>query len=236
VDVAPLGRKQSSLVEVAVEIIRDRILDLTLEPGRQISEKMLMEEYGLSRTPSREALNRLAAEGLVDIHSNVGAFVHSLEVSEINQLFEAYHVVERLIGHFCDFSHPGLVEDVRRAQENQREAIRNRDYINISYWHYRHRLRIAETGANTYVYDFCKRIHHQVRRLACFIYRTESADPSFPERQVARQAELHDELLEAIRAADRDRLLAALAHHADIFEARAAAAMTKRRHPAFTLS
>ena len=69
-----------SLTEVAVETIRDRILDLTLRPGLRIDEKLLMERFRLSRTPAREALNRLMAEGLVEMQANKGTFVRPLDV------------------------------------------------------------------------------------------------------------------------------------------------------------
>ena len=52
------GKPKSSgrLVEIAVQSIRDRILDLTLEPGEHITDKWLMETFSLSRTPTRAAL------------------------------------------------------------------------------------------------------------------------------------------------------------------------------------
>src|SRR5262245_8816638 len=107
-------KREGRLVEQAVESIRNSILNLTLEPGGHINDRYLMETYSLTRTPMREALNRLAAEGLVDIIPNRGAYVHRLDLSEIEQLFEAYRVSERLAAFHCNFDDPTLVADVER--------------------------------------------------------------------------------------------------------------------------
>ncbi|MGI9334044.1 MAG: GntR family transcriptional regulator, partial [Gammaproteobacteria bacterium] len=91
------GRAAKSLTEAATDTIRDRILDLSIEPGQRIDEKLLMERFNLSRTPVREALNRLATDGLVEIQSNRGAFVRPLDVRHIRQLFDAYIATERMV-------------------------------------------------------------------------------------------------------------------------------------------
>ena len=88
--------KQSSMVEAATETIRNKILDLTLPPGKPISMRWLADTLGLGRTPSREALNRLAAEGLVHIEANQSAMVRALDLDEINQLMEALRIAERI--------------------------------------------------------------------------------------------------------------------------------------------
>ena len=62
-----------TLTDAAVDTIRNRILDMTLVPGSRIDAPLLMKQFKLSRTPAREALNRLAAEGLVVLHANRGA-------------------------------------------------------------------------------------------------------------------------------------------------------------------
>ena len=101
----PPRRKRGQLVAQAFETIRDGILDLSIVPGRHLNDRFLMDGFAISRTPAREALNRLAAGGLVDIHPNRGAFVRPLDAEEMTQLFETLRVVERLTCHFCASSH-----------------------------------------------------------------------------------------------------------------------------------
>jgi DNA-binding GntR family transcriptional regulator len=63
--------------------LRDAIVALELEPGMPLSEKELTERFGVSRTPIREALIRLAEEGLVDIRPQAGTFVSRIPLSAI---------------------------------------------------------------------------------------------------------------------------------------------------------
>ena len=55
--------------------IRDKIITTVMKPGEKISEKALAEEFGISRTPVREALMRLRYDGLVDILAQRGTYV-----------------------------------------------------------------------------------------------------------------------------------------------------------------
>src|SRR3954470_18691479 len=79
-------------VEVA-EQLRQRIFRRELEPGSWIDELRLAEEYGISRTPLREALKVLAAEGLVTMKVRRGAY--GTEVSE-KDLADVYHLLSLL--------------------------------------------------------------------------------------------------------------------------------------------
>ncbi|MCX8516990.1 MAG: GntR family transcriptional regulator [Rhodoferax sp.] len=76
-------------VEVA-ELLRQRIFQRSLEPGSWIDELKIAEEYGISRTPLREALKVLAAEGLVTMKVRRGAYV--TEVSS-QDLADVYHLL-----------------------------------------------------------------------------------------------------------------------------------------------
>ncbi|HEY8358021.1 MAG TPA: GntR family transcriptional regulator [Ramlibacter sp.] len=82
-----------ALYEEVAELLRQRIFRRQLEPGSWIDEMKLAEEYGISRTPLREALKVLAAEGLVTMKVRRGAYV--TEVSE-QDLDEVYHLLALL--------------------------------------------------------------------------------------------------------------------------------------------
>ena len=75
------------------ELLRQRIFKRELEPGSWIDEMKLAEEYGISRTPLREALKVLAAEGLVTMKVRRGAYV--TEVSD-KDLADVYHLLSLL--------------------------------------------------------------------------------------------------------------------------------------------
>ncbi len=84
---------ERALYEQVAERLRARILAHTLSPGSWIDEQALCAEYGISRTPLREALKVLAAEGLVTMKLRRGAYV--TEVSE-RDLAEVFHLLALL--------------------------------------------------------------------------------------------------------------------------------------------
>jgi len=82
-----------ALYEEVAELLRQRIFRRELEPGSWIDEVKLAQEYGISRTPLREALKVLAAEGLVTMKVRRGAYV--TEVSE-SDMTDVYHLLALL--------------------------------------------------------------------------------------------------------------------------------------------
>jgi DNA-binding GntR family transcriptional regulator len=90
-DGAPLTRNASS---VATELIRHAIIDGRLPPGRRLKEEELARELGISRTPVREALLMLQAEGLVDAAPNRGAAVRSHSAEDLNDLYQLRALLE----------------------------------------------------------------------------------------------------------------------------------------------
>ena len=82
-----------ALYEEVAELLRQRIFSRELAPGSWIDELRLAEEYGISRTPMREALKVLATEGLVTMKVRRGAYV--TEVSE-RDLTDVYHLLSLL--------------------------------------------------------------------------------------------------------------------------------------------
>ena len=82
-----------ALYEEVAELLRQRIFKRELAPGSWIDELKIAEAYGISRTPLREALKVLAAEGLVTMKVRRGAYV--TEVSE-RDLKEVYHLLSLL--------------------------------------------------------------------------------------------------------------------------------------------
>jgi DNA-binding GntR family transcriptional regulator len=84
----------SSLTREAYQRLRSLIVTLQLQPGALINEAQLMEQLALGRTPIREALQRLACEGLVVLRPRRGAFVASLNITDLHQIFEMRLVIE----------------------------------------------------------------------------------------------------------------------------------------------
>lgn len=83
----------------AYHLIRRAIVEGAYAPGQRLVEQRLAEEHGLSRTPVREVLRRLQAEGLVDVERHRGAAVRRLSVDDIADIYE---LRSRLEGYACE--------------------------------------------------------------------------------------------------------------------------------------
>lgn len=109
--------------------LRDEIINLYLEPGTSISEKELSEKYSVSRTPVREALVRLAQEGLVNIYPQKGTVVSLIDLSAVEEgRFLREHLERAVVKEACkEFSQ----ENVLALEMNlklQKMYIENNDY------------------------------------------------------------------------------------------------------------
>ncbi len=93
---APTVRKGDSATRIYAEI-RRQILSLQLQPGAAIDEAALVREAGVSRTPVREALVRLASEGLVILLPNRGSQVAPLDLARIRDYLEAIDICQRAV-------------------------------------------------------------------------------------------------------------------------------------------
>jgi len=117
-----------ALYEEVAELLRQRIFKRELEPGSWIDELKLAEEYGISRTPLREALKVLAAEGLVTMKVRRGAYV--TEVSE-KDLRDVYHLLSLLesdaAGEVAAHGSAGSIAELVALHEELEAAQRERD-------------------------------------------------------------------------------------------------------------
>lgn len=82
------GEGPRRAVDRVTEQLRADVLDGTLAPGERIGEANVAANLGVSRTPVREALGRLAAEGLLELQPNRGARVATWSSEELNDIFE----------------------------------------------------------------------------------------------------------------------------------------------------
>src|SRR5205085_11461958 len=92
--VAPDRLNIASVVDQVYAAIRERIASGSLPRGGRVHQEDLALELGVSRTPVREALRRLAAEGLVEMRTNRGARVADVDQGGMRGAYEARLVVE----------------------------------------------------------------------------------------------------------------------------------------------
>lgn len=117
--------------QVFVHLLRD-LIELRFKPGQRLSENELAAEYGVSRTPVREALLRLRRSGLVEVSPQVGTVVSKID---LDRFYEAQFIRETLEGGCVDLIarraeplEPSKLMDLRRFLTEQRKAAKDRDF------------------------------------------------------------------------------------------------------------
>ncbi len=91
---SPLNLTPRPLYEEVAERLRQRIFARELQPGEWIDEIRLAQAYGISRTPLREALKVLAAEGLVTMKVRRGAYVTEVNEKDLNDVYHLLALLE----------------------------------------------------------------------------------------------------------------------------------------------
>jgi DNA-binding GntR family transcriptional regulator len=108
--------------------LRHAIVVLDIEPGSPLEEERLCRHYKVSRTPLREALIRLASEGLVELEPNHGAKVAALQFADVVDHYEAMDVMQPVIWHFAAMRHTDAdLEAIRGSLTSYRAAVGRED-------------------------------------------------------------------------------------------------------------
>jgi hypothetical protein len=95
-----MPRKDRSLMQGAYEEIKRRVITLELGPGTRLDDRGLSAQLNLSRTPVREAIFRLGAEGFVELRAD-GFVVRPLDLVDIAHFFEAHVVLSRAVARLA---------------------------------------------------------------------------------------------------------------------------------------
>lgn len=206
--VAEPRRARGSGVQTVYEALRQAIIDLALEPGSPLDEVTLAERFRMSRTPVREALVRLAAEGLVTQLSTRNTIVAPIDFARLPVYFEAltlmYRVTTRAAAGGRTRQH---LEAMRSHQSAYARAVDQGDVPGMISHNRDFHLAIAEAGGNPYFTSLFTRLLDEGRRiLRLYYYR--SFDDHLPRKYVDE----HDAIIAAIEAGDAelcDRLAAA---------------------------
>ena len=205
--VEALSRKGPSGPEIA-DWIRSQIRASRLVPGQRLVEVDIIRETGGSRFKVREAFQRLAAEGLVEIEEFRGASVRGASMDEVRQRYRARAALEGLCAadfaeHASDEQRREL-EDMARQMEDCVEHGRPEEFGRINAeWH---SLMMRATG-NIVIEDLVKRLNTPVHHLLFgTFYRGE---------RLREAANDHRKILKAILARDASAAEAAMREHVE---------------------
>jgi DNA-binding GntR family transcriptional regulator len=126
----PPGPGTGSLHAEVLALVRRFIVEGHLAPGDRIVERTLCATLAVSRTPLREALKVLAAEGLVDLLPNRGAVVRRISVREVRHLFEAFAGLEFTTGVLaCERISSAAIAEIEQLHYAMYERYMRRDIV-----------------------------------------------------------------------------------------------------------
>lgn len=198
--------RKRSLSDELVPRMRDMIIGGELAPGAKIPEQAIAERFGVSRTPLREALKALAAEGIVTLHPNRGATVATITAEQVGELFPIMGALEALAGELaCQRATDADIRRVRQMHERMQAHYRRRDrgaYIKLNQAIHEALFEIAANQALTQMYRALMMRIHSIRYIA----------RKSPDRW--REAmDDHEAIVEALEGRDGKRLARVLAEH-----------------------
>ena len=229
-------RRGASQTEAAVDLIRLKIIDMSLEPGSKLDEPLLRNHFKLGRTPAREAISRLVAEGLVTIFPNRGGmFVRGLDLIEIGEVMMAYQLVESVLAQLCRFEDQNLVVDLEEIQARYTLEVRRKSFLGITSVNEEFHLRMHRSIGNALFYEFALSTHRHVRRLLVLIYKIENTERNVLESQMEINIGEHVGIIDAIRHGDRAKLNQLLPAHAQQAQTRLTRILSEKRVPPLTV-
>lgn len=217
-DALRIDRSAKTLRELAVERLRDAILDGQFRPGERLVERVLCERLGVSRTVVREALRHLETEGLVDVVPQQGPAVARLDGEQAAQIYEIRAMLEALAARAAaERATRADVARLRAANEEIQTAFsggHGRDILRATSDWYELMFRIADKPMAWQV----------VQGLNARISQLRAVTVSQPGRAADAGAEM-ERIIAAIAAGDGDAAAQASFDHLNRVKALAAEAL-----------
>lgn len=200
----PIDRRL--LNDTLAERLRALIVEGALAPGEKLNETALCERFGVSRTPLREALRSLAAEGLVTLRPGRGAIVAPLTPADLDEVFPVIGALEALAGELAAgrIGAEGLAE-ARRLTERMAAEHARRDLPRYFATNAAIHALILEAAGNP-------TLAAQLASLNARVQRARRV-ANLSDTRWARAVEEHRGILEALEARDGPRLAELMRRH-----------------------
>lgn len=184
-----------SVTDQVYAVLRERIASGEIARGARLHQEDLAEEFGVSRTPVREALRKLAAEGLIDLFANRGARVASADAEDLISSYETRLVVEPGAARIAaERQLPGPLKQMRAAIRDE-EAAGTSAELHLKANRNFHLALIEATG-NPQLVQFME--HVWIGRIGATLYE-EAPDPG-----LRADHDAHATIVAAIEAGDAE--------------------------------
>lgn len=188
------------------EGLRSSILSLELVPGAVIDDARIAQQYGVSRTPIREAFVRLESEGLIVLLPNRGARVAPLDLARIKDYLEGIDLIQRAVTKWATVRRtPNQLALIGEQAARFEAAVASRDSDRMVMTNHDFHLAIAEACGNALIADSYHRLLAEGLRIARFTLnpRYYSSGRQF-EDFLKSVVEEHRGMLQAFETQDVD--------------------------------
>lgn len=193
----PRGRMVENLNDSVYRFLKAAILERRLTLGSKLDEVKLAEELGVSRTPIREAFQRLSAEGLIELIPHRGAFVIQLTRRDLEELYEMREALEGQAARLAAArATPATVVKLEKIIAAYRTAVSENGRRSIILLDSRFHETVARASRNRRLMEAIRSLREQLRILRI----TSVAIPGRPGRSLEEMSAL----LEAIRGRNPD--------------------------------
>lgn len=202
----PLKIKKVTLHDQVVDFLRDLVIEGHLEPGSRIDEAHLVEQLGVSRTPFREALRTLAAEGLVVIQPARGSLVRRFSQADVFSILEVLAELERLAGQTaCERASDDEIRSAVAIHEEMMGFFRARERLPYFKLNQQFHTDVVAMSRNPTLVQLQGSLQAQIKRIRFIGNET-------PEKW-AGAADDHERMVAALAARDGAALGREMAQH-----------------------
>lgn len=208
-----INKKQichSSLVE--------RILTLDIEPGSMLDEKLLSEEYGLSRTPLREVFQKLGGEGYLVQSENRGSKVSSMDLANMRNFFQAAPMVYAAVARLAtENASPQQIEELKAIQKLFRKAGEESDTRTMAMQNHYFHKQIGKMAGNLYLSPSLNRLLIDHTRMSQLFYKPVNSN----EHKLVWQAcDQHDAMIDVIEKRESEKMVNLTVEHWELSRGR----------------
>ena len=186
---------KESLAGKAYRAIKEKIINMELHQGVALSEEKIASELKMTRTPVREAIQRLKHESLLKVVPRKGTFVSSLSVREIQQIYEMAEALETMAaGLAAERASNKDIDKLKRIIIRLRDALANEDMENWIAADLEFHESFLEAARNNYIRDAMRRINDQIHRARLISIRVKGkpTQSTKDHEKMTQAIELHD--------------------------------------------
>lgn len=192
----------SNLTSLAYESIKRYILDGKLDEGARLTEEFLSTSLGISKSPIREALNRLETEGFIRIEPRRGAYLQDFSTTDVYELYELRNALETHVVVTVDLS-PELMGELKQSVRRMRKALKDNDKAHYIEEDMQFHASLANASGNGRLCRTLENVQNQI-----WIFRRKTYDLSS-----STAADFHESIIAALEAGDRGRAARAMRDH-----------------------